>query len=284
MASVYEIVTDRIIRILEQGVIPWQKPWNANIPRNITGRAYNGVNLLLLASASYRCPIWATFKQISDRGGYVKAGEKSTPVVFWKRTEKTVEVENDDGEVEVTTETKWMLRYYNVFNLEQTTLKVEDYWNPETQQEIRTAEGIIKEMPNPPRIEHGGNRAFYRASEDLVRVPEKRQFVNMNEYYSTMFHELVHSTGHVSRLNRKAVGNSFFGSEEYSKEELVAEIGSVFLCAQAGVKKVIKNQAAYIRSWLQALRNDKRMIVVASSQAQKAADYILGGRHEGQNN
>jgi len=299
MASVYEIVTQEIIKQLEKGIIPWQKPWKQERPRNITGRPYKGINLLLLARSPYSCPIWATFRQVKEKGGIVKVGEKGTLVVFFKPEFKYVIPEGmteeefqsallqgqlDESKLEVK-ETRWLLRYYKVFNLEQTTLEVEKFWKPENNkiQPVEKAEKIVRDMPERPDIIYQGQRAYYDIEKDWVVLPPPSLFKSEEGYYSILFHELIHSTGHPKRLNRKSLtSDSPFGSKEYSKEELVAELGSAFLCAECDIKQNIKNKTAYIQSWLQALRNDKRMIVFAASQAQKAADYILGkgGTHD----
>ena len=295
--SVYDIVTKKIIEQLEKGIIPWQRPWKQERPRNIKGRPYKGVNLLLLANTPYSCPIWATFRQIKERGGSVKAGERGTLVVFYKPeieyvipkgmneeefNRALILGELDESELEVK-ETHWLLRYYKVFNLEQTTLEIEKYWQPVSNNflPIEQAEKIVENMPTRPAIIHKGSvKAAYYMDIDTVQMPHKEHFHSPEGYYETLFHELTHSTGHPKRLNRKSLtAYSPFGGTEYSKEELVAELGSAFLCSECGIEQDIQNKAAYIQSWLQALRNDKRMIVVASSQAQKAADYILGGRH-----
>jgi len=293
--SVYDIVTEKIIAQLEKGQIPWQRPWKQERPRNIKGRPYKGVNLLLLADAPYSCPIWATFKQIKERGGSIKAGEKGTLVVFYKpetqpvipegMTEEEFEAKVAAGELQPEYEkTYWLLRYYKVFNLEQTTLEIEKYWQPVSNdfQPIEQAEKVVENMPNRPAIVHEGSvEAAYYVNIDTIKLPHQEHFLSPEGYYETLFHELTHSTGHKSRLNRKSLtAYSPFGGTEYSKEELVAELGSAFLCSECGIEQNYDNRAAYIQSWLQALRNDKRMIVHASSQAQKAADYILGGRHE----
>ena len=292
--SVYDIVTKKIIEQLEKGIIPWQRPWTIERPRNISGRSYSGVNLLLLADAPYSCPIWATFRQIKEKGGKVKAGEKSRIVVFYKTQTLTVvpddmTQEEFDMAVEAGSidpkeyeKTVWLLRYYRVFNLEQTTLDVDKFWQSEAgdmfaMSSDEAAEEIINNMPNRPSIIYGGNKACYLPDKDEVRLPAKKQFYSLDEYYYTCFHELAHSTGHPSRLNRKTLVNiAHHGDELYSKEELIAELSASFLLAECGLDLNIENRASYISGWLNRLRNDKRIIIHASSQAEKAMNFILG--------
>ena len=290
--KVYEIVTNKIIEELEKGNIPWQQPWKNKKPKNIDGREYSGINLLLLSTAPYSCPIWATMKQINERKGKVKKGEKAWMVIFCKpvyilpdEIEKELKERNIDPETalaeglidESIVEVKWTLRYYYIFNLEQTTLDIEKYWQSSgNNQTIEKAEQIVKNMPDPPEIVFKGNKAFYCLSKDKIYMPPRHLFISSEEYYSTLFHELVHSTGHEKRLKRKSItSKAHFGSKLYSLEELIAEIGSAFLCAEAGIEKTIKNQAAYIKHWLKVLKNDKRMIIFAAGKAQKAVDYVL---------
>ena len=279
----YQVITDRICDLLEKGEIPWQKPWNAgtDMPRNlITKKDYRGVNPFLLASMRYSSPYWLSFKQAKDLGGGVKAGEKGCPVIFWKWIEK----ENEEtGEIDKIP----FLRYYTVFNLDQCAGIPEDKI-PVLNEEIRpfnpieAAEKIVTEMPKCPQIEHREGRAYYRPSSDTINMPRKELFKGDEEYYSTLFHELTHSTGHESRLNRKGINElQGFGSHSYSKEELCAEMGSAFLCGEACiVERTIENSAGYIQGWLKRLRSDRKFLVHAAAQAQKAADFILNKKHE----
>jgi len=287
--DVYQIVTDKVITLLEQGTIPWQKPWRggaAGMPKNaITKKPYRGVNVFMLAVTShalgYESSYWLSYKQALELGGNVKKGEKSTLVIFWNWLEK----EKTDPETgERHTEEIPFLRYYNVFNADQCenitipkddTPKIPDLeFTP-----IRACENIVAHMPNKPQIVHDNvKRAYYRPCDDLVHMPSREKFVSVEEYYSTLFHELTHSTGHESRLNRKDNEKlAAFGSADYSKEELVAEMGAAFLCGYAEIEnKTIDNSAAYIQGWLKQLKNDKKLIVHAAAQAQKSTDYILG--------
>lgn len=278
MPSVYEIVTDRIITAMEQGIVPWQKPWGTDtLPINfVSKKHYNGINILLLGINSYTCPYWATYKQITELGGIVKKGEHGTPVVFWK----VIPVKGKDNiegeDLNEKNQTRFLLRYYLVFNLEQT----EGIEIPVTKKidKIDTCEKFITNTSSRfANIKHENQtKACYNSTKDEINVPHINQFINSPEYYSTLFHEIIHSTGHESRLGRFKEENSdhIFGSESYSKEELIAEIGATFLCHRNGIENTVKNSAAYIQNWLQVLKNDKRMIVFAASQAQKATEYI----------
>jgi len=273
-ARVYEQITERIIALLAQGTVPWHKPWKARtgLPRSfVTKRPYRGVNVFLLLAMSYESPFWLTFRQALQLGGNVRKGEKSCPVVFWKKT--TIEDEEAGQKKEIR-----LLRLYHVFNVAQCDgLKVES-----TSAEL-PANGVLKpaemvaNMPHPPVVKHGMTHAGYSPMEDCVEMPSRERFEREEEYYSTLFHELVHATGHKSRLNRSTLTDpAGLGSDPYCKEELIAEMGAAFLCGHAEiVERTIHNSAAYIHGWLERLREDKTLIVQAAAQAQKAADFIL---------
>lgn len=277
--NVYEMVTERIIAELEKGVIPWEKPWTgvrSGAFNRVSKRPYSLLNQMLLKHTGE----YATYKQWQDLGGQVKKGEKSEIVVFWKIIEAE-ETNKDTGEKE--TKKIPLLRYYNVFHISQVE-GVEplapEQLNDEVEP-IEEADKIITDYITREHIEFTecrSNEAYYSPSQDAVVVPMKEQYKVINEYYSTTFHELTHSTGHKNRLNRLETGAvAAFGSETYSKEELVAEIGSASLMNLLGIEtvKTFRNSAAYIQSWLQVLRNDNKFIVSASSKAEKAVNYIL---------
>jgi antirestriction protein ArdC len=233
-SKVYEIVTDKIIAALESGTPAWRKPWTAGIPRNaITNRPYSGINALLLGMTEYTDPRWLTFKQCSAKGGKVRKGEKSTLVIFWKQN--TITQETDTGEI--TEKQVPLLRYYLVFNAEQCDGLDLPALETRKLDMVAEAEAIVANMPNPPSISHdGGDRAYYTPARDSIHLPARSSFTSTGELYSTLFHELTHSTGHQSRLNRQTLTEVVpFGSETYSKEELVAEFGAAFLCAHAGI-------------------------------------------------
>jgi antirestriction protein ArdC len=288
--DVYTIITERICSILETGVIPWRKPWQSDasgslvLPSNkVSGKAYRGINVFLLSCAGFDCPYWVSFKQAVSLGGTVKKGQKGFPVVFWKRLNKTdkktgTPIIGANGKPE----SIMFLRYYTVFNLEQCEgiawNKPESVVKPIGWEPLTEAARIASEMPNAPTLSHGGTRACYSPALDLVKMPEQTSFPVPADYYSTLFHELTHSTGHKDRLARKGVCDPIsFGSDPYAQEELVAEMGASFLCGQAGIlHTTLQNSAAYVANWLKALKGDSKLVVMAAAQAHKAADLILG--------
>lgn len=280
--KIYQLVTDKMIEALENGVVPWRKPWNAQIgpPHNYASKKpYRGVNVFVLGITAlvnkYSGNAWMTFNQIKKSGGRVRKGEHGTQVVFWKWIEKQETVEDSQGE---RNEVKRfpMLRYYLVFNQDQIDgidfPKVDR--NPDDDV-IGNAEKIWNEWTGRPSLTHGGGRAYYSPTDDEIVLPVFEAFDGADEYHSTKFHEMVHATGHKDRLNRLDVP-SFFGDHEYSKEELVAEMGAAFLCAMTGIESTFDNSAAYIANWLKKLQDDRKLVVLASAQAQKAVDTILG--------
>jgi antirestriction protein ArdC len=271
--SVYEIITNQILAALEQGQVPWRKPWRTLPPANlITKKPYRGINVFLLAFAGYGSQFWLTFNQAKQLRGNIRKGEHGTQIIFWKC--KTRETESADGEIEERRSA--FLRYYTVFNLEQTEgLSALQTLPPAFP--IESAEEIVKGMPNPPAFEQDF-RAAYIPSRDTVTMPSRTAFQSQAEYYSTLFHELIHSTGHAKRLGREGIDKiQPFGSEDYSKEELVAEMGSAMLCGVAGIEQAtIGNSAAYLRGWINRLKADSRLVIAAARAAQEAADYIRG--------
>lgn len=284
-ATVYQIVTDEITKKLEAGLVPWRKPWRTfGPPRNlISGKPYRGINSFLLSCSPHASPYWLTFNQASDLDGHVRKGEKSSIAVFFTDWTK----EDEDPATGETVELHIpVLRYYRVFNVEQCdginhkriVALQEAAATTKSFSPIEQAEAIISAMPKRPAITEVGSRAFYRPSTDTVNLPPRSLFTSPEEFYSTFFHELGHATGHESRLNRKAVmQTAFFGSEDYGQEELVAEMSAAFLCGETHISPpVIDNQAAYIQSWLRAIKKDSKMLVFAAAQAQRAADFILG--------
>jgi len=277
--STYQIVTDKIVKALERGVVPWRKPWQTQEgpPCNaVSKRPYHGVNLLLLSLAHYQDHRWLTYKQAKELGGFVKPGESSSIAVFWKPWEVKDE-ERKDGEVQRRQVS--VLRFYNLFNVVQ----CEDLGLPELvgdgrpePERIAAAELLVRNVPNSPRLHEGDKQACYYKIPDVVAVPALGSFVSADSYYNTLFHELAHATGHESRLNRPSLG-AIFGSRDYAREELIAELASAFCCAHLGLdNSLLENSAAYIDSWLKTLHDDPRAIVVAASQAQRAADYLQG--------
>lgn len=281
--DLYQNITDQIITMLDRGVVPWRSPilgrQSAGHPHNLESKKpYRGVNVFLLAftawAKGYGSSYWLTFNQARERGGSVKKGEKSSMVVFWKQYEI---IEAETGEPKKLP----VLRYYSVFNAEQCDgVAVPDApkYEPLNFWPIAAAEAIVTGYTDRPGIEHSGGQAFYRASTDTVRLPEPQRFASCEEYYGTLFHELAHSTGHSKRLDRKLdTDPQPFGSPDYGREELVAEMAAAFLCGDAGINPAtIDNSAAYIGGWIKQLKGDKKLAIHAAGTAQKAADWIRG--------
>lgn len=267
MSKVYELVTKRVIEEMEKGIIPWARPFQGSSkPVNwVSQRSYRGINRLLLPPGEY-----ATFNQIKNSGGKIKKGEKSHIVTFWKQ----IEIKDEETE-----EMKIIpfLRYYRVFEINTQVEGLESkHIKPVEHNPIEEAEKIIEGYIDKPIIKEGST-AYYVPSKDEVYIPKIKTFYKAEEYYKVLFHELTHSTGHKQRLNRPGITcqSAAFGSEEYSKEELIAELGASFLASEAGLNYSIENTAAYLQGWLQVLKNDSKLIIQAASAAEKASDFIL---------
>lgn len=273
--NVYELVTNRIIEQLENNIVPWEKPWGGAFNR-VSKKPYSILNQMLLKYGGE----YASFKQWKDLGGHIRKGEKSEIVVFWKMY--PIKEKQDDGTEII--KTIPLLKYINVFHISQVD-GVEPLKQKVTHdiEPIDKAEKILNDYWNRENItiEHvKGDKAFYSPMFDKIQLPLFEQFKQSEEYYSTAFHESVHSTMKTSRCNRQEDRKGkvvSFGSEEYSKEELVAEVGSAQLMNIVGIEttKSFRNSTAYIQSWLKVLRNDNKFIVSASSKAEKAVNYIL---------
>lgn len=276
--DVYTIISERILAILETGANPWRKPWNtaAQLPPSnlISRRPYRGINILMLGFTQYESPYWLTFKQALDAGGHVRKGEKGSIAIFWTKESRK---KGENGQTVVTEYEHPIIRYYNVFNSEQCEgIETPPLPQPKIYDNdpIAAADILVDEMPNKPTITHADRRrAFYRLESDTVNMPELRQFENPAEYYSTLFHELAHSTGHKSRLNRDMTGN--YGSNSYGKEELIAEMAAAYICGLTGIiDNTIDNSAAYLDGWIRLIKEDKRAVTTAAAAAQRAVDYI----------
>ena len=277
----YDVITARIVSQLESGTAPWRRPWGGRFrfPRNlISGKEYRGVNVFLLSMMGYSSPYWLTYKQAQALGGHVRKGEKSAPVVFWSTVERLDEGADKPERVP-------FIRYYSAFNVAQCDglpaeiVTAADVIPPRPFAPIVACERVVADMPNRPEIRHGFEGACYAPALDEVRMPDRPSFEKPEGYYSTLFHELGHSTGHATRLARKGIADSVaaFGSDTYGREELVAEMTSAFLCGHTGIEPAtLENSAAYVAGWLKVIRQDARLVVTAAAQAQKAADYILG--------
>ena len=280
--DIYKEVTDKMVALLEEGIIPWNQPWKMlGADKNLVSKkAYRGINVFILSCSKFTSPWWMSYKQAKSLGGQVKLGEKGTMITFWKR----IIIEDKD-----TKEKKliFMLKHYSVFNLEQTE-GIDEKKIPSADERtefdpIEACEAIVNDLPEDMcEITHKGDRAFYRPSEDVVNMPTKESFFTETGYYSTLFHELTHATGAESRLNREGIANfDKFGSEKYSKEELVAEMGAAFLSAHASIEKeTLIPSAGYIQTWIRKFKSDPKLLIQAAGQAQKASDYLLGTTFE----
>ncbi len=286
--DVYTRVTQKIIANLEQGVRPWMKPWSAEHaagkitrPLRHNGLPYSGVNVLMLwleAEANeYSAPIWMTFKQAQELGGHVRKGEHGSLVVYANRLKKT-ETDEATGE-EIEKEIPY-LKGYTVFNVEQIDALPAHYYAkanpPPVTPTERNARLEAFFAATGTAICHGGSRAFYALESDTVHMPPFEFFKDPESYYATLAHECTHWTRHPSRLDRD-LGRKQWGDAGYAKEELVAELGSAFLCADLGITPEVRDDhAAYIGSWLKALNDDQRLIFTAAAHAQRAVDFLHG--------
>ena len=277
--SVYDIVTSKVLEAFDKGTIPWQKPWKSNSikPCNaITGREYNGGNYFLLSMMPYAVPAYMTIKQMNAIKATIKPGQekKYMPVFYWNFIEK-IDAKGKKSSIP-------MLKYFLVWNVEQ----LDNYELPEkfksipeneNNSPIVSAQAIIDNFSQKPEIiVRKSDRAFYSPTNDTVTVPEMSQYSDAQNYYAVIFHELAHSTGHSSRLNRDEVmNNNAFASHAYSCEELVAELTSAFICAEIGLDNTSDNSTAYIASWYKQLKSNPKLFWIASGKAQKACDYIM---------
>jgi len=283
--SIYQIVTEQIITMLEQDLIPWRRPWVASAQRNaITKNYYNGFNVFVLEATKmaneYSKSLWCSVKQAKRKKGTLKETEygNSAQVIFWP----TKREENDEGKMV----TRFLgIRYYNVYNVDQFDWEDPSFLDelealPNERTQIDPDVFIFEHMPKKVDVRHRYDKAFYVPSADYVGMPKPKQFTSDGEYYSTLFHEITHSTGHKSRLGRFEgdVEETTFGSESYSFEELVAELGAAMLCAVWGISddRVLENSASYIKSWKSRLTDNPTWMVQASSKATKAVQYTMG--------
>ena len=279
--NVYQIVTGRIIKELEKGLIPWRKPWidirlQSGAYNRVSKKPYSLMNQMLLGLEGE----YATYKQWNALGGTLKENARSEIVVFWKM--QVIQEEKENGEIEE--KQIPFLRYYRVFHISQID-GIEPLPKPEIPQVegIKAGDQLIEEYASREKIqikETISNEAFYNPRKDMIVIPQKGQFQEINEFYSTIFHEMVHSTGHSTRLNRDTMGKASFGTNLYSREELVAETGSAMLMNIVGIETpgTFNNSAAYIQSWITHLQQDEKLIVTASAKAEKAVRYILNGQ------
>lgn len=276
----YEQITQKIIENLEAA-----KSWSSmisyrNYPVNITGRPYQGINRMLLYNTTYKSRIWATFRQIVQYGGKIRKGESSSIVAFWSRYLPPKQGEEKPKE-------RWYLKCYRVFNTDQCDWLEENEYLPYLQGKINeepafaVPEEVVGDYLAREGIDLHTDKlipcAVYKTSKDGIVVPERSMFKNNDEYYLTLYHELVHSTGHPKRLKRFEVGDSIYGSSEYSLEELVAEIGANFLASETDINADFMNSVAYIKGWIPKLKEHPKWIVSAAAKAEAAANFILKG-------
>jgi antirestriction protein ArdC len=285
-------VTNRIIAELEQGVRPWLKPWNAGNtdgrivrPLRANGQPYKGINVLMLwgeaLAQGFASPFWMTYRQAQELGAQVKKGEHGSLVVYADRIQKT---ETGDNGIEVEREIPFM-KGYTVFNCEQIDGLSEHFYgrpSPPLPVPDRIAGAEQFAAASGADIRHGGNRAFYAIDADRVQLPPFESFTDAESYYATLLHELTHWTRHPKRLDRE-FGRKRWGDEGYAAEELVAELGAAFLCADLGITPEPRaDHASYIANWLEVLKNDKRAIFTAAAHAQRVADYLHGLHQPGE--
>lgn len=276
MRDIYQETTDRIVAAIESGTAPWLKPWTGRsggmMPFNaVSGRPYNGINLLILGTSEYSSLGWLTYKQAASLGGNVRKGEKGTTIVFWQFNKSK---NKDTGEIRVVP----LAKAYTVFNLDQSegldagkiVIPAPAVAGASWANDIAARHAVT--------LEHGGDRAYFNANRDFVRMPSLADFKSPEAYQSTLAHELTHWTGHKDRLAREF--GKRFGDSAYAFEELVAEIGSAFLCAAHGVATDSLQHPEYLANWLEVLKGDKRAIFTAASKAKIAAEYLAGKGEE----
>ncbi len=280
-ADVKAQINERIIKALGEGKIPWLKPWTENGPRNLfSGRAYTGLNRLILGLIPYPLPFWATYRQYLAAGLQVQRGEHGFGIIYAGRTVKTETATDENGEE---TESKKQIRFlkaFVVFNVAQTDYQEKGYKLPEVKDnpQLLGCDAVIQDYTGREKIAvTAGDRAAYSPATDAITCPEIGRFRTSKHYYATMFHECIHSTG--PRLNRfRRTDPVCFGSDTYGREELVAEIGSAYLAALTGIDSsaIVRNQAAYLQNWAAAIKADADLVMYAAGRAEKAADFMIG--------
>jgi antirestriction protein ArdC len=270
----YDIITEQLLDAMQGGIIPWRKTWSGNALCNAFNKTpYKGINTLILGMAPFGDHRWATWNQIASNGGNVKQGEekKYTRIVLWNFSKK---VDSKGNEKSIP-----FLKYYRVYNVEQCeNLNLPEIVTDANRDTIAEAEEIVNGYKSCPCVQSAQN-AWYNPVKDIIGIPDIIHFDTSDAYYSTLFHEMAHSTGHISRMNRAEVVNtSYFGSNDYSKEELVAEFTAYFLCNACGIQndQLLENTTAYLQSWSKVLKSDPKMAVQCAGIAQKVSDYILG--------
>ncbi len=278
--NIYETVTARVLKDLEAGQVPWRKTWTCGLPKSLTsGREYRGINVLVLGSAQYTSRYWVTYREAQRLGGYVRKGERASPVVYWK-WRSAEELERYQEQSGKTNPAPCVPFASAVFNLDQVdgVARPEDDVPQRRNNPMVVAEQMLAVTPDKPEIVHTvTNEPAYVPAVDRITMPHLGQYESADHYYATLFHELVHSTGHPKRLGRFESAQRD-DRERYSFEELVAEFGAAFLCAFAGIENPgnAALQASYIAGWATFLKKDNRLIIRAAGAAQRAVDYIRG--------
>lgn len=276
--DIHKHITAELIQVMEQGVKPWQLPFDQSIqlPMNYqTGEKYNGINIVLLwiaaRNAGFQSPYWLTFNQIKSKGGKVNKGEKSTMIIFYK----TKEIE-EDGE----TKTIPIIKYYRVFNIQQTDIKIPKHsvnkiYDQVVEADYNTISNLIVDNLGVSSINHDSGSAYYQPKSDSIHLPDKSLFFCSKEMFATLIHEAIHATGHKSRLDRFSGKNNRYGSYDYSVEEIIAESASVFVLAELGIQSDFHGHASYIDSWIKNAKEDKKFLFKVFSDASKAANYFM---------
>ena len=262
--DLYNKITSSILAKLQEGVIPWRKSWRTGIPANfVSKRYYNGINFVYLSLRDFPSPYYLTFLQTKQLGGFVNKGEEGSLVVFWKIYETP---DNDDSS-DTGINRIPILRYSYVFNLQQTSL-----YSIDERPAIISAEIILQNFKEKPVILHNFRNCYYSIDRDVISVPVITDFDSPAEFYSSLYHEVIHWTGHAKRLNR----NMSHESKVMAFEELVAEIGSAYLCGLSGIMPAtLNNQASYINSWIKAVNEDNLFLIKAATTAKQAINYLL---------
>lgn len=273
--KVYEIINQKILAKLEAGVIPWRHPWTAGSPKNaVTGNTYKGFNIFRLGMEEYENPNWVSFKQAKQLGGSVTKKQKSTQIIYWKMLEFKDKETGDDKTVP-------MLRYHNMFNIEQTDLCDDERFSvvKNDNDPIEVCESIVANYTKGPKVTHADSaRAYFEHNADIVNIPRITAFDTSEDYYSVLFHEFTHSTGHHTRLERRKEGeHRARKSDAYYFEEIIAELGASYLGGETGIDyHTFDNSASYIDGYYNALKSDPKLFVKAASAAQKAVEFIKG--------
>lgn len=263
----YKKITERVLAELDKGVVAWKQPWITTAPRNyFSKREYNGINFLMCMLAKKPVNEWATFNQISKHGFKVNKGSKGMPIIFTDHFAVKEEDKNGEEKIKMI---PW-LKYYIVFNISQTNIPIPEYGKAK---ELPDCEKVVEQLLNRLGIiTLNGNRCCYNLKADQITIPPRGSFKSSEEYYTSLFHEIIHATG--TRLGRDM--SSHFGDNSYSKEELIAEIGATFLASYCGISNTtIKNSASYIKGWRDVISKDNKLVVSAASKAQKAVDWLL---------